>query len=342
MDNAHTAHSGGVILVPPELLGNSAENVPISATEVGDGPKKRKKRVRSRGFAFTLYYENFNMTLPEAVKFVLGLWRKKGDKVKANHEICPTTGKKHLQSYVYWMDAVEIDTAKLRINPSYPWSVHIECQKGSIMDNLQYCGKEASQIDGPWYVGIPKPREPKVLRYDELLPWQAELVEELKSEPDDRTIYWIYDLPGGHGKSRLQSYIRDCMFATEISGCQKDAAFSLMTYQKNNGYFPDTVYINLERDSKFKDYSTLECIKNGEFFSGKYESTTVVMPWPHVIVFSNELPDTNRLTSDRWNINDISDLPLPVTNFIKRKPMSFGITVEQANAKRRKLLSIPE
>jgi len=46
----------------------------------------------------------------------------------------------------------------------------------------------------------------------------------------------------------------------------------------------------------------LESIKNGLFFSGKYESTQVVMNSPHLIIFANEPPDKSKMSADRWHI----------------------------------------
>lgn len=55
----------------------------------------------------------------------------------------------------------------------------------------------------------------------------------------------------------------------------------------------------------FVSYEALETIKNGIYFSGKYESKTVVRNCPHVLVFSNFLPHMESLSLDRWNITEI-------------------------------------
>ena len=50
-------------------------------------------------------------------------------------------------------------------------------------------------------------------------------------------------------------------------------------------------------------FSSIESLKNGLLFSGKYESGQLVTPNPHVIIFSNWLPPNPRkLSRDRWNI----------------------------------------
>ena len=49
-------------------------------------------------------------------------------------------------------------------------------------------------------------------------------------------------------------------------------------------------------------YPVLEQFKNGQFFSGKYESKARLFPKPHVIVFANFAPETDKLSMDRWDI----------------------------------------
>lgn len=46
----------------------------------------------------------------------------------------------------------------------------------------------------------------------------------------------------------------------------------------------------------------IEQIKNGIYFSGKYESQMKYDKPPHVVVFSNTMPDQSKLSADRWNI----------------------------------------
>lgn len=48
-----------------------------------------------------------------------------------------------------------------------------------------------------------------------------------------------------------------------------------------------------------KLYSTIEQVKTGMFVSVKYAHGCQV---PHVLVFSNTLPDFAQLTSDRWRL----------------------------------------
>lgn len=67
------------------------------------------------------------------------------------------------------------------------------------------------------------------------------------------------------------------------------------------------VIFDLERrQENFVSYSAMEQVKNGCFFSSKYESEIVVFNYVHVVVFANFAPDLQALSADRWNITNIT------------------------------------
>lgn len=73
----------------------------------------------------------------------------------------------------------------------------------------------------------------------------------------------------------------------------------------------NTIIIDLSRSMEdHVPYEAIEDIKNGIFFSGKYESKMIVRNNPIVIIFANFEPDTSKLSKDRWVITKIKK-PLP-------------------------------
>lgn len=52
-------------------------------------------------------------------------------------------------------------------------------------------------------------------------------------------------------------------------------------------------------------YSAVECILNGMITNTKFETGVKVFNAPHVVVFSNYEPDTEKLSEDRWSIKKI-------------------------------------
>jgi hypothetical protein len=53
----------------------------------------------------------------------------------------------------------------------------------------------------------------------------------------------------------------------------------------------------------------MEDFKNGMIFSTKYESKAKVFKKPHLIVFSNFMPNMEALSKDRWEIRQLSNEP---------------------------------
>jgi hypothetical protein len=75
--------------------------------------------------------------------------------------------------------------------------------------------------------------------------------------------------------------------------------------EANNGVAPKIVFIDLPRsvstlwNKSFLDFAGVEEVKNGCFFSTKYESKQVLFNPPHVMIFANNYPNLDMLTRDR-------------------------------------------
>lgn len=130
---------------------------------------------------------------------------------------------------------------------------------------------------------------PKTLR-----PWQDEVVQRLKTQ-DDRKIMWIKDTTGNNGKTLLCKELAlhhdACIFGNAKT---KDIAYA---YDDQ-----EIVACNLTRTQASRvNYEALEALKDGLMFSGKYESTTKVFASPRLVVMSNNDPDFEAFSQDRWD-----------------------------------------
>ena len=55
-------------------------------------------------------------------------------------------------------------------------------------------------------------------------------------------------------------------------------------------------------------YDLIEQVKNGRTLAGKFDSKELKFHTPNIIVvFSNEMPDVDQLSKDRWKIFQIRD-----------------------------------
>jgi len=68
----------------------------------------------------------------------------------------------------------------------------------------------------------------------------------------------------------------------------------------------ETMIIDVPRDNGNNiSYKAIESIKNGMIYSPKYEGGYKLFNSPHIIVFANQAPQQERLSSDRWVITQI-------------------------------------
>lgn len=144
-------------------------------------------------------------------------------------------------------------------------------------------------------------------------PWQKEVIELAEAPPQARVVYWYWGDTGNAGKSFLARHLcikyrsspRTIMLC---AGSAKDAMYAIASAKEKHGRQPRMVLWDLPRAHKCPDFSGVEMIKNGCFFSSKYESDTVILDhYPHIVVFSNYSPEEAKLTSDRWKITCIDE-----------------------------------
>jgi hypothetical protein len=170
-----------------------------------------------------------------------------------------------------------------------------------------YCSKSDTRVAGPWVYGckIPEaPEVPYVFRLETFRPWQTEVIKMIEKEPDDRTIHWYADAIGGSGKTTLCKHIVSNMGpAIYVQGKAADVKAGIVLLPKK----PRIVLFGVTRSQEgFFSYEALESVKDGIFFSGKYESGMVVYKPPWVLVFANFKPELDKLSKDRWVIHDMT------------------------------------
>jgi len=178
------------------------------------------------------------------------------------------------------------------------------------IDLLAYCTKEDTRVEGPWIFGVdPSRLHSRMLQpLDEYDPavatvWQ-DFVCQMVGSPvpkGDRRIFWIYDTIGNIGKSVLTKHLA---LRGDVCVCDTSAKKDIfyMANAKWKAYVWDLAR-SVRLNAEF--YSAIEKIKDGCVFSGKYEPKAVVTARPHVIVFSNILPDFTEWSNDRLQVIDV-------------------------------------
>ena len=142
-----------------------------------------------------------------------------------------------------------------------------------------------------------------------LRPWQQQALE-LVETLTDRKIIWIYGKNGNEGKSWFQSYIQGRYGFNRVVKLDLRIRHENLcnVLKKQSLSSLDIFLFNDARCVAAEDnlYRILENIKDGQATASKYNNDNIYFKTPNtVIIFSNRLPDTTRLSKDRWNILEI-------------------------------------
>lgn len=221
-------------------------------------------------------------------------------------------GTPHIQGVVYFRNPVSFATVK-------QWNLRLHVERTrDIHRSVKYCTDPQKRRGRAFSRGFSVPKDDlDLLEEDALYDWQRELLAELGGQPDRRTVIWYYDPQGGCGKTELCRYIcakyENALFLTSAAG--KDLVHQIIK-AKND---PRIVIMNISRQAEGKlSYASIESIKDGLVFSGKYEGGTRLFARPHIVIFSNWYPDIAALTPDRWDIRELLQNPPRV----RRVPMN--------------------
>lgn len=203
-------------------------------------------------------------------------------------------GTKHLQGTLKLKKRKRLTGMKKLINNK----IHFEITR-SCKSSIVYCSKLETRNGEIYTHNIDIPEEIKVC---EPYGWQLQVLDIIKTEPDNRTIWWFWEPIGNIGKSELCKYLVVKHNAVMCSGKKADM-FHILTKTKNKKLI--IIDIPRSQDAKFISYGGIEQIKNGLIFSGKYDSCQLVFNSPHVIIFANEPPKRENMSGDRWKVVQI-------------------------------------
>ncbi len=149
------------------------------------------------------------------------------------------------------------------------------------------------------------------IQKDQLRPDQMTIANQFVKNENalyGRFINWFWESKGAWGKSHLAKYMAQQMGAYVVSGKNLDVLSTIATIVKKDGGCPPIIIFDVPRVNEgHVSYQAMEGIKNGIFYSGKYEGSMVIFNSPHVIVFANLPPDQSKLSSDRWKITNLRE-----------------------------------
>lgn len=245
-----------------------------------------KNRARGRNWCFTLNnysQDNINTLTQLNCDYVF-------------QEETGENGTPHLQGVLIYKNAISFNSVK-KIIPKG----HIEyCN--NVKASIEYCQKEETRT-GKIFKKITNDNVKDPLDGKELYKFQKDILNILKHEPSERKIFWFWEQNGCAGKTSLAKSIclknKNAMY---LSGKGNDILYAVSQTKEK----PKIILMDIPRCAKdYVSYNAIEKLKDGIFFSGKYESQQIIMNPPHIICFANKEPDVGMLSADRWVIREI-------------------------------------
>lgn len=250
----------------------------------GDGGKGNTKSRPNQSKRWCFTYNNYGK---ESLNVLQSEFNKKNISFVIGEEV-GANGTPHLQGYIECpkkMRWTEIAVSK---------NIHWEKCKGDRDSNIKYCSKDGKYVCSKSLTPI------KCII--NLKPWQKNIEDLLKIEPDGRTLHWYWESVGGVGKSSFCKYMYVKHKVPTIQG-GKLADIMNIIFNLDMGKV-DMLLIDIPRNNKNNvSYSAIECILNGMITNTKFETGIKVFNPPHVVCLSNFEPDESKLSADRWDIN---------------------------------------
>lgn len=247
---------------------------------------KSKQGTQYKYWFFT--YNNYKVETIETIETIL---RNECDWYVFQEET-GESGTKHLQGTICLK-------RKQRLSEIKKWDTEIHWENTkAVSKSIVYCSKVATRTGKIYTHNIDLPEEVEV---DEPYGWQLDVMEIIREKPDKRTIHWFWESNGCVGKTQLCKYLVVKHDALVLNGKSADMFHMLSKSKKRK-----LILVDVPRSSQeFINYGAIEMIKNGLIFSGKYDGCQLVFNCPHVIVFSNQLPDMSKMSFDRWLVHEI-------------------------------------
>lgn len=257
------------------------------------------KRRRSRKYTFTLnnYTENeyndiLNFVSQNLYQYVIGK--------EVGENLTP-----HLQGYIEHKNQIDFNLIK-KVMPR----AHLECARGSTKQNYKYCTKDSDFVTNIIIPPTPEEEYNEYMKEEykdvEWKPWQQAVIDLINTTPSKRIVYWLWEEQGNEGKTFLAKYLDWKYDAIIANGKQADVFNQYREYLKTKQ--PKLAIIDIPRSHElYVCYSTLEKIKDGLCYSGKYEGGKLRIIPHHLLIFANFEPPQEMLSLDRWRIINITD-----------------------------------
>lgn len=263
--------------------------------------------------------KRFSLTVHGALKEQLEFLKKFFGQEKVTFAVVARESGKHNihPHFQCYFETEQPCSPKTELAEGLGENFHVEVAKGTRTANVRYI----YAVDKDYELGmieftkgdVEVPRGYSSSRADFIRnflprPFQKDVIDIIEGPEEPRTIYWYWEPVGNTGKTALGRYLHQTFGAIMVGGKSSDILHGLARVREITGQYPQVIVVDIQRSIKASEniYATIESVKDGIFFSGKYESAMVDGKLnPDVFVVSNSPPDVEMLSKDRWKIFEI-------------------------------------
>lgn len=266
-------------------------------TNLEESNTKKPPEIVHKTRQHRLYFFTWNNYTLDDVTTKLQVFLTKHSCLYVMQEEIADSGTRHIQGCLKFRNPRR-DSWQKQLPQEIHWEYCRSWRKACL-----YCSKADSRIGLCWtnikdFKFQKQVKDP--LSDKTLYGWQDDIIKLIKTEPDDRSIYWFWELQGNAGKSSLCKHLVLKHNAIVVGGRTRDALYAISERLKS-GKDVKIVIFDIPRGCDV-NYLTIENIKNGCCFAPKYESNMLVFDSPHILCFSNNQPCLFNLSLDRWKI----------------------------------------
>lgn len=175
---------------------------------------------------------------------------------------------------------------------------------------FDYVMKDDTRIKGPFKdtdepVVVTKQME--IFANWSLRPWQQSLIN-TTSQFCMRSIDLVYDPQGNAGKSLFSEFMEAGGTSEEVPPYRlMDDIFQWVCSRPIKKIYIIDMPRGMKKDKLADLYSGIEVIKNGIAYDKRYTAKKIRFDRPRVIVFTNEIPNLDLMSKDRWILWTIKD-----------------------------------
>lgn len=221
------------------------------------------------------------------------------------------TGYRHYQGRASLMVKRRLNQIIAMVHSEFS-SGHISPTSKENHTNFFYACKEETRIDGPW-----RDEEEEETRFvperltKEIVwkPFQNDIIENIKGNPDDRTVNIALQEAGNAGKTLLSLWLHANKLAKYVPPVEdaEKLVQVIMGSPASRCYLFD-IPKGIDKKKLREIYCAIEQIKNGFVYDTRYKYKEKMFNPPHVWVFTNSLEGLEAsLSGDRiklWLIED--------------------------------------